>query len=77
MSIATYIVPTPGIVELIQTGNRARAMFLWVKLPHRLLDGTRVRPSLKTAQAMVQSVQLGIHSIPMCIHEGDYRIDSP
>jgi hypothetical protein len=73
MPIATYLLPTSEIVALVRKGNRARAMFLWVKMPHQLLNGVRIRPSLVTAQAMVQSVQLGIHTLPMCVCEGDYR----
>jgi len=74
MSIATYLTPTSEVVKLVKEGNLEVAMFLWATMPHQLLNGVRIRPNLKTAQAMVQSVELGIHSIPMCVCEGDYRI---
>ena len=74
MSLATYLIPTPEVVKLVNEGNLEVAMFLWATMPHQLLNGVRIRPNLKTAQAMVQSVELGIHTIPMCVCEGDYRL---
>lgn len=74
MSLATYLIPTPEVVKLVNEGKLEVAMFLWSTMPHQLLNGVRIRPNLKTAQAMVQSVELGIHTIPMCVCEGDYRL---
>ena len=70
--IAQYEVPTDEIIRLVKSGDTLMAMAKWMNLPHTLIDGTRIKPTYKTATAMVTAVHLGIEQIPMAVMDGDF-----
>ncbi len=72
--IARYEVPNQEVLNLIKQGRHMKAMLVWLLLPHKLLNGVRIRPRASVARTMLKSVELGIHKYPMCICEGDYSI---
>lgn len=67
--IATWQVPNNEVLRLIHQGQWASGIKLWRGQDHRLLDGTRVVPSLATCMAMVQGVKMGLGSIPITIEK--------
>lgn len=65
MSFATYLPIPPDLLEL----PKATAIRGWMGLDHRLLDGTRIRPSLMTGANAISLAQAGV-TIPIVVQEG-------
>ena len=49
MNFATYLPVPDDLLEMWMEGNKAPALVLYGRLPHKLLDGTAVKPSFKSA----------------------------
>lgn len=78
--IATWLMPTPEIQALIEQGLFVSAIARWRRLPHRLLDGTRVIPSAKVGKSMILQARSQItmlREIPLLIQEGEYTFALP
>jgi hypothetical protein len=72
MHFATYL-PIPNeLMDMWLMGDTLRALVLYKRLPHKLLDGTRVTPSYKSAKNIFKAVEHGI-TIPTVIQTG-YRL---
>ena len=65
MSFATYLPIPPDLLEF----PKATAIRGWMGLDHRLLDGTRIRPSLMTGSNAISLAQAG-GTIRIVVQEG-------
>ena len=65
MNFATYLPIPPDLLEL----PKATAIRGWIGLDHRLLDGTRIRPRIRTAVNAIAWAQAG-GTAPMVVQEG-------
>ena len=65
MSFATYLPIPPDLLEL----PKATAIRGWMGLDHRLLDGTRIRPSFRTGANAISLALDGV-TIPVVVQEG-------
>ena len=65
---ATYLAPT----EEVLNARRVRAVRLYRELPHTLLDGTPIVPSVRVARNIIEGWKKGL-TFPTVVTEGDYR----
>lgn len=72
--IAKFEIPTDEIIRMIHEDKYASAMSSWMLLPHTLLNGVRIRPTVGMAETMVKAVKLGIGRFPLCVSEGTYEV---
>ena len=70
--IATWQVPSNEVRRLIGQGEWVSGIRLWRKQDHRLLDGTKVVPSLATCVAMVQGVKMGLGDFPLMVERNHF-----
>jgi|TARA_Y100000310_G_C20659278_1_gene803768 hypothetical protein len=72
MNFATYL-PVPQ--ELVGHKHSSRVLAWWIykRLDHRLLDGTRIVPSLRTTMNILNAARDGM-TIPCVIQDGRYRV---
>ena len=65
MNFATYLPVPPAFLEI----HKTVATRGWLGLDHRLLDGTRIRPRLRTAVNAIAWARDGV-TIPIVVQEG-------
>jgi hypothetical protein len=65
MNFATYLPVPPEFLEM----HKTVATRGWLGLDHRLLDGTRIRPRLRTAVSAIAWARDGV-TIPIVVQEG-------
>ena len=75
MNFATYLPVPEDLLEMWMEGNKAPALVLYGRLPHKLLDGTAVKPSFKSACNIFKLAERGI-TITTVIQNG-YTVVSP
>jgi len=72
MNFATYL-PIPNeLMDMWLMGDTLRALVLYKRLPHTLLNGTRVTPSYKSAKNIFKAAEHGL-TVPVVIQTG-YRL---
>tara|TARA_R110000824_G_C15209888_1_gene676482 strand:+ start:1361 stop:1876 length:516 start_codon:yes stop_codon:yes gene_type:complete len=71
MNFATYLPVPPELLALNKSPFRRDTAIItgWLGLDHRLLDGTRIRPSIKTARNAIAWARDGV-TIPIVVQEG-------
>ena len=72
MNFATYLPIPSDSLGLWTSGQKAKAIAQYKRLPHKLLDGTRVAPSLKSARNIFKAAEHGL-TMPVVIQTG-YRL---
>jgi hypothetical protein len=65
VNFATYLPVPPEFLEI----HKTVATRGWLGLDHRLLDGTRIRPRLRTARNAIAWARDGV-TIPIVVQEG-------
>ena len=65
---ATYLAPT----EEVLNATSIQAVRLYREMPHRLLDGTPIVPSIRVARNIIEGWKKGL-TFPTVVTEGDYR----
>ncbi len=75
MNFATYLPVPDDLLDMWMEGKRRGALVLYKRLPHKLLDGTVVMPSFRSATNIFKLAEQGI-TVPTVIQEG-YTVVSP
>ena len=75
MNFATYLPVPDDLLDMWLRGDKAPALVLYNRLPHKLLDGTAVKPSFKSARNIFKLAEQGI-TIPTVIQNG-YTVVRP
>lgn len=66
---ATYLPPTQ---EILDQPNRIRAVRMYRDLPHTLLDGTRIVPSLSVCMGVIKAWKSGLR-FPTVVEANSYE----
>jgi len=72
--IAAFQIPNPIVRQLIEQGEKVKAIKVWQGQDHKLLNGVRVRPRLQRCMDMVRAVEMGFWDIPLCIPVDGYTV---
>lgn len=78
MAIAAFLVPTREMIQMFNTGgdSRVEAVKAWRAMDHRLLDGTKVMPTVRTALDALRGYAdfPALREIPLAIEHGSYTV---
>ena len=72
MTIATFQTPNEEVLNLIADGKKVQACKAWRNQEHKLLDGTRVKPTLSCCMNMIRAVEAGVWRVPLAIPTDGY-----
>jgi len=72
--IAAFQIPNPIVRQLIEQGEKVKAIKVWQGQDHKLLNGVRVRPRLQRCMMMIRAVEMGFWDIPLCIPVDGYTV---